>query len=54
MQKRFFARYDLEYLSFKIATQGIMQLPDKVEAIKNIAVPTTKKIAKINRLNLLL
>ena len=38
-----FARNKLEYLGFRIVRQGIMPLPDKVEAIKNIAVPTTKK-----------
>ena len=40
----FFARNELEYLGFRITTRkGIIPLPDKVEAIKNIAVPTTKK-----------
>ena len=42
-EKSFFARNELEYLGFKITRQGIMPLPDKVETIKNIAVPTTKK-----------
>ena len=42
-EKSFFARNELEYLGFKITREGIMPLPDKVEAIKNIAVPTTKK-----------
>ena len=37
------SRNELEYLDFKISREGIMPLPDKVEAIKNIAVPTTKK-----------
>ena len=41
--KSFFARDNLEHLSFKITRQGIMPLPDKVQAIKNIAVPTNKK-----------
>ena len=44
MQKnRFFVSDDLEYLGFKIARQGIMPLPDKVQAIKHIALPTNKK-----------
>ena len=38
-----FARDNLDYLGFKITTQGIMPLPDKVQAIKHIAVPTNKK-----------
>ena len=44
MQKKsFFARNELEYLGFSITRQEIMPLPDKVEAIKNIVVHTTKK-----------
>ena len=39
----FFARNELEYLGFRISRQSIAPLPDKVEAIKIIAVPTTKK-----------
>ena len=42
-EKNFFTRKKLEYLDFKITREGIMPLPDKVEAIKNIAVPTSKK-----------
>ena len=42
-EKYVFARNELEYLGFKITRQGIMPLPDKVEATKNISVPTTKK-----------
>ena len=41
--KSFFPRSKLEYLEFRITKQGIMPLPDNVEAIKDIAVPTTKK-----------
>ena len=41
-EKSFFARNELEYLRFSITGQGIMPLPDKVGAIKNIAVPTAK------------
>ena len=44
MQKKsFFARNELEYLGYRITRRGIMPLPDKVKAIKNIAVPTTKE-----------
>ena len=42
-EKSYFARNELEYLGFTINRQGIMTLPDKVETIKTIAVPTTKK-----------
>ena len=42
-EKSFFTRNELEYLGFRITRQGIMNLPDKVEAIKNIAVPSTTK-----------
>ena len=42
-EKLFFARDNLEYLGFKIRRQGIMPLPDKVQSIKDIAVPTNKK-----------
>ena len=42
-QKSFFARDNLEYLGFKKTRQGIMPLPDKVQAIKHIAVPTNTK-----------
>ena len=41
-EKSLFARNKLEHLGFKITREGIMPLPDKVEAIKNIAVPTSK------------
>ena len=41
-EKFFFPRNELEYLGFKITREGIMPLPDKVEAIKNKSVPTTK------------
>ena len=33
----------MEYFSFKITRQGIMPLPDKVQTIKYISVPTNKK-----------
>ena len=38
-----FARDSLEYLGFLITRQDIMPLPNKVQAIKHIAVPTYKK-----------
>ena len=46
-EKLFFIRDKLEYLGFKITRQGIMPLPDKVQAIKDIAVPTNKKQLRI-------
>ena len=52
-EKSYFARNELEYLGLRTTRQGIMSLRDKVEAIKNIAVPTTK-IQKFYRINLLL
>ena len=42
-EKSFFAKDELDYLGFKITRNGIMPLPDKVQAIQNIAPPTTKK-----------
>ena len=42
-EKPFSARNELKYVGFKITREGIMPSPDKVEAIKNIAVLTTKK-----------
>ena len=42
-KKSSFCQKELEYLGFKITREGIMPLPDKVQAILNIAVPTTKK-----------
>ena len=42
-EKSLFTRNKLEYLDFKITKQGIMPLPDKVEALKNITVPVTKR-----------
>ena len=44
--KSFLARDDLEYLGFKKSRQGIMSLPDEVQAIKNISVPTNKSNLK--------
>ena len=39
--KKFFTRDEWEYLGFKITREGIIPLPDKAEATKNIAVLTT-------------
>ena len=44
-EKSFFARENLEHLGFKITRQGTMLLPDKIQAIKDIAVPNNKKAA---------
>ena len=41
-EKSFCIKESLEYLPFKVTRQGIMPLPDKVQAIKHIAVPTKK------------
>ena len=41
--KSFFAIDNLEYLSFQITRQGIMPLPDRVQAIKHKAVPTNEQ-----------
>ena len=42
-EKSKFARDSLEYLGFLITREGIMPLPNKVQAIKDIAVSTNKK-----------
>ena len=42
-EKSFPVRDNLVYLGFKIFRQDTMPLPDKVQAIKGIAVPTNKK-----------
>ena len=42
VEKSFFIYNELKCLGFKITRLGIMPLSDKVEAIKNIAVSTTK------------
>ena len=44
MQKKpFLPEMNWKNLDFKITREAIVTLPDKVEAIKNIAVPATKK-----------
>ena len=43
IRKSFFGRNATEYLGFWITRHGISPLPKKVEAILNIAPPTTKK-----------
>ena len=42
-EKLKFARDSLEYLGFLITREGIMPLPEKVQAIKDIAVPNNKR-----------
>ena len=42
-EKSFFAKDNLEYLGFKISRQGMTPFPDKVQAIKYIAVPNNKR-----------
>ena len=42
-KKSFFAQQELEYLGYKVTTNHITPIPDKVEAMLNIAVPRTKK-----------
>src|SRR5210317_1987253 len=42
-KKSFFAKGELEYLGYGITRQGIQPLPKKVQAIKNLATPTTTK-----------
>ena len=42
-KKSFFARSELEYLGYFITKEGIRPVEKKVEAIMNLAPPTTKK-----------
>jgi Reverse transcriptase (RNA-dependent DNA polymerase) len=42
-RKSFFGREELEYLGYWISRSGIQPIAKKVEAIKNIAPPTTKR-----------
>ena len=42
-KKSFFCQPELEYLSYWITREGVMQVQEKVQAIKNIAVPKNKK-----------
>ena len=43
MHKKFFRQKQARTYGFTIIKEGIMPLPNKVEAIENISVPTTKK-----------
>jgi hypothetical protein len=43
INKSFFGQTELEYLGYWITREGIQPLPKKINAIKNIAAPTTKK-----------
>ena len=42
-KKSFFAKQELEYLGYWITREGVQPLPNKVEAIKNIAPPKTRR-----------
>jgi len=42
-EKSFFAQDSLEYLGFKITRNGIMPLPEKVQAIQNMDCKETTK-----------
>ena len=42
----FFARYNFEYLGFQITRLGKMHIPDKVQVIKHIAIPTNKSYSE--------
>src|SRR5210317_1090882 len=42
-KKSFFAKGELEYLGYMITRKGIQPLPKKVQAIRNLATPTTTK-----------
>ena len=42
-KKSFFAKPELEYLGYWITWEGIQPIPKKVDAILNIAPPTTRK-----------
>lgn len=42
-EKFLFVRSGLDYLGFKISREDIVPVHDKVEAIKNIVAPKTKK-----------
>ena len=42
-KKSFFAKPELEYLGYWVTRQGVQPLPNKVEAIKNLAPPNTRR-----------
>ena len=41
--KSFFAQTELEYLGYFINREGVMPIPRKVEAMKHLAIPKTRK-----------
>ena len=43
MQKSFFDKDSLEYLGYKITTKGIMPIANKIDAIKAIKPPKTRR-----------
>ena len=46
-KKSFFGKQELEYLGYWITRKGVMPVPTKIDAIKNIATPkTTKDVRK--------
>ena len=46
-KKSFFGKEELEYLGYWITRKGVMPVPTKIDAIKNIATPkTTKDVRK--------
>ena len=53
-EKSFFARNELEYLGLRITRQGIMPLPDKVNAIKKHSSTYYKKKGQEVLLDLLI
>jgi len=42
-KKSFFGRHELGYIGYWITREGAMPIPKKVQAIQDIATPTTKK-----------
>ena len=45
-KKSFFGKQELEYLGYWITQKGIQPIPKKINAIHNIAPPTTRKEAR--------
>ena len=43
MKKSFFAQPALEYLGFGVTRQGIQPMPNKIQAMQDIAPPTNKR-----------
>ena len=47
-EQSFFVRNEIKYSGLMISREGIIPLSDKEDAIKNIAVPTTKKQVQVS------